>query len=88
MAAGLDGKAAIWSDIAPRLYAQAAAGQWDPARAVEWGAAMHHGDDVEAAVVQVMTYLIENEQAALLVPARFLGRIHPHYREALQFLAV
>lgn len=88
VAAGLDGKAAIWSDIAPRLYAQAAAGQWDPARAVEWGAAMHHGDDVEAAVVQVMTYLIENEQAALLVPARFLGRIHPHYREALQFLAV
>ena len=29
---------------------------------------------VEAAVVQVMTYLVENEQAALLVPARFLGR--------------
>jgi hypothetical protein len=35
-----------------------------------------------------MTYLIENEQAALVVPARFLGRIHPHYREAMQLLAV
>ena len=44
-------------------------------------------DDVEDAVVQVMTYLIENEQAALMVPARFLGRIHPHFREVVQFLA-
>jgi len=34
-----------------------------------------------------MTYLIENEQAALMVPARFLGRIHPHFREITQFLA-
>ena len=45
-------------------------------------------DEVEDAVVQVMTYLIENEQAALAVPARFLGRIHPHFREVAQFLAV
>ena len=44
--------------------------------------------DIEAAVVQVMTYLVENEQAALAVPSRFLGRIHPHYREVVQFLAV
>ena len=35
-----------------------------------------------------MTYLIENEQAALLVPARFLGRVHPHFREVVQLLAV
>ena len=43
--------------------------------------------DVEAAVVQVMTYLVENEQAALLVPGRLLARIHPHFREVMQFLA-
>jgi hypothetical protein len=35
----------------------------------------------------VMTYLIENEQAALLVPARFIGRMHPHFREVMQVLA-
>ncbi len=35
-----------------------------------------------------MTYLVENEQAALLVPARFLGRIHPHFREVMALLAV
>jgi hypothetical protein len=35
-----------------------------------------------------MTYLIENETAALLVPVRFLGRLHPHFREVVQLLAI
>ena len=83
----LDEKQAVWTDLAPRLYAQAAASQWDPA-SVDWGAMGDMPEDVEAAVVQVMTYLVENEQAALVVPARFLGRIHPHFREVVQFLAV
>lgn len=76
----------VWTDLAPRLYAQAAAGQWDPATAIDW-TPPHLPEEVETAVVQVMTYLVENEQAALTVPARFIGRIHPHYREVVQFLA-
>src|SRR5688500_10070323 len=32
----LDDKTRVWADDAPRLYAQAAAGQWDPATAIEW----------------------------------------------------
>jgi hypothetical protein len=84
--ANLDRRDLVWSELAPKLYAQAAAGQWDPATAVDW-TAPDLPADVEAAVVQTMTYLIENEQAALLVPARFLGRIHPHYREVVAFLA-
>ncbi len=84
----LDDGRVVWADVAPRLYAQAAAGQWDPATAVDWAAPRTHPADVEAAVVQVMTYLVENEQAALVVPARFLGRIHPHFREVVQLLAV
>ena len=28
----------VWADVAPRLYAQAAAHQWDPATAVDWQA--------------------------------------------------
>ena len=47
-----------------------------------------HGERVEAAVVQVMTFLVENEEAALVVPARFLGQVHPHFREIQQVLAV
>jgi hypothetical protein len=78
----------VWADIAPKLYSQAAASQWDPATAVPWDAAFDLPRAVEESVVQVMTYLVENEQAALVVPARFVGRIHPHYREAVQFLAV
>jgi hypothetical protein len=55
---------------------------------VPWHAAIDLPPEFEAAVVQVMTYLIENEQAALTVPARFLGRVHPHFREIVQLLAV
>jgi hypothetical protein len=84
----LDDARVVWADVAPKLYAQAAAGQWDPATAVDWGAARDHPAEVEAAVVQVMTYLVENELAALVVPARFVGRIHPHFREVVQLLAV
>jgi hypothetical protein len=72
----------------PRLYAQATASQWDPATAVDWDAPFRLPADVEAAVVQVMTYLVENEQAALVIPARFITRVHPHFREVVQFLAV
>ena len=56
--------------------------------AVGWDAEFELPEEVERAVVQIMTYLIENEQAALMVPARFIGRIHPHYREVIQLLAV
>ena len=34
-----------------------------------------------------MTYLVENEQAALVIPARLLSQIHPHFREVMQLLA-
>lgn len=78
----------VWADEAARLYAQAAASQWDPATAIPWDAPIDHPDEVEDAVVQVMTYLIENETAALLVPTRFLGRLHPHFREVMQLLAI
>ncbi len=84
----LDDRDLLWADVAPRLYAYAAARQWDPATAVPWHDPIEVPAEVEAAVVQVMTYLVENEQAALIVPARFLGRIHPHFREVIQLLAV
>lgn len=81
-------KAEVWADTVPKLYAQAAASQWDPAAAIDWAAPVDLPAEVEGAVVQVMTYLVENEQAALVVPARFIGRIHPHFREVVQLLAI
>ncbi len=81
-------KAEVWAEEAGRLYAQAVAGQWDPDSAIDWSAPFELPDEVEDAVVQVMTYLVENENAALLVPARFLGQLHPHFREVMQCLAI
>jgi hypothetical protein len=78
----------VWAATAGELYRQAAAAQWDPGTAIDWDAPFDLSPAVEAAVVQVMTYLIENENAALLVPARHLGQIHPHFREVLQLLAL
>lgn len=84
----LDRRDQVWSDSAAAIYRQAAANQWDPATAVPWDDPFVLADEVEAAVVQVMTYLVENENAALAVPARFLGQLHPHFREVVQALAV
>ncbi|GIH14272.1 hypothetical protein Raf01_24440 [Rugosimonospora africana] len=84
----LDDRDLVWAKVAPQLYAHAAARQWDPDTAVAWDEPFSTPPDVEAAVVQVMTYLVENEQVALVVPARFLGRVHPHFREVVQLLAV
>jgi len=77
----------VWADIAPRLYAAAAASQWDPATAVNWAATLDVPGEIERAVVQLMTYLVENEQAALIIPARLLSQLHPHFREVMQLLA-
>jgi len=81
-------KIEVWSDDAARLYAQAVAAQWDPKTAVPWDAKFDLDDDVEDAVVQIMTYLIENETAALIIPSRFIAQLHPHFREVMQLLAV
>lgn len=85
---GLSDKDEIWTEDAGRLYARAAANQWDPETAIDWNAPYDIPDEVEDAVVQVMTYLIENETAALVVPARFAAQVHPHFREVMQLLAI
>jgi hypothetical protein len=84
----LDTRAEVWAQEAARLYAQAAAAQWNPVTAIPWDEPFVLHDEIEDAVVQVMTYLIENETAALVVPARFAAQIHPHFREVMQLLAI
>ncbi len=88
IAFGLSARDEVWAVTAGELYAQAAAGQWDPQTAIDWDAPFDLPPAIEAAVAQVMTYLIENENAALVVPARHLGQVHPHYREVQQALAL
>jgi len=78
----------VWAEDAGALYREAAASQWDPATAIPWQAPRQHPEFVEEALVQVLTYLIENETAALIVPARFCAQVHPHFREVMQLLAI
>ena len=80
----LSAKSEVWADEAVHLYAQAVAAQWDPNTAVPWDTEIDLPDEIEDAVVQVMTYLIENETAALIVPSRFIAQLHPHFRELMQ----
>lgn len=84
----LHAKSDIWSDNLTELYSQATAAQWNPNTALDWSTPKSHSEILEAAVVQIMTYLVENENVALLVPARFLGQIHPHFREVQALLAL
>jgi hypothetical protein len=81
-------KAEVWADEAGRIYRQAASAQWDPDTAIDWRETVQLPDEVEDAIVQVMTYLIENETAALMIPSRFIAEMHPHFREVMQLLAV
>jgi hypothetical protein len=81
-------KLEVWSGDAARIYAQAVAAQWDPATAIPWDAEFELPGEIEDAVVQIMTYLIENEMAAMVIPSRFIAQLHPHFREVMQVLAV
>lgn len=84
----LNRQAAVWADTAAALYAEAVASQWNADTAIDWAADFTLPDVIEDAVVQVMTYMVENENAALVVPARFLGQLHPHFREVQAVLAL
>src|SRR5262245_25501590 len=81
-------KERVWAENVTKLYAQAVAAQWNPQTAINWDEPFAPDEEIERAVVQVMTYLIENENAALQVPARFIPQIHPHFQEVLQLLAI
>ena len=78
----------IWSSTAAEMYQQAINAQWNPNNAIDWSQPRTHSELLELAVVQVLTYMIENEHAALIVPARFLGQIHPHFREIQALLSI
>ena len=78
---------ALWNESAGSLYRQAIAAQWS-VEDIDWDNAPVLPDEIEDAVVQVMTFMVENENAALVIPARFLGQLHPHYRELQAALAI
>jgi hypothetical protein len=76
----------VWADDVGELAEQASAQQWDASRDVPWQAARGLRPDVERAVAQVMTFLAQNEYAALYVPAGFLPQVNPQLAELLLWL--
>jgi hypothetical protein len=78
----------VWARELNAIYSQATANQWSAARDIPWPELPKLSTEVESAVGQIMTFLTENEFAALYVPARFIPRIHPHYREVVEVLAM
>jgi hypothetical protein len=78
---------AIWADDVAELTEQTSAGQWDASRDIPWEAARGLPDFMERAVSQVMTFIAQNEYAALYVPAGFIAHVNPRYHEMLIWLA-
>jgi hypothetical protein len=78
----------VWARELNTIYGQATANQWSVGRDIPWEELPKLPMEVEHAVAQIMTFLTENEFAALYVPARFIPRIHPHYREVVEVLAM
>ena len=77
----------LWADDVGELVEQASAQQWDASREIPWSAARGLDDTTERAVAQVMTFLAQNEYAALYVPARFLPEVNPGLAEIVLWLS-
>src|ERR1700744_4466440 len=77
----------IWAPEVADLAEQASRRQWDASRDVPWEAARAVPEPLERAVAQVMTFIAQNEYAALYVPAGFLPQVHPSYAELVMWLS-
>ena len=77
----------LWADDVGELVEQASAAQWDASRDIPWEAVSELPEYMERAVSQVMTFIAQNEYAALYVPAGFLPDVNPRYVEVLMWLA-
>jgi TusA-related sulfurtransferase len=83
----LNRKDDVWSDNLADLYEQAKAQQWNATTDIPWHDLPALPDHIERAVCQIMTFLAENEYAALYIPAKFLPRINAQFIEPVLFLA-
>lgn len=83
----LNDKDRMWTEEIADLAERASSAQWDATVDIPWQAAKDLPDDVERAVAQVMTYVAQNEYAALYVPSYFLRMVNPSYVEVLLWLS-
>jgi len=77
----------VWAPEIAVLAEQASGEQWDASHDIPWAAARDVPEVLERAVAQVMTFIAQNEYAALYVPSGFLPQMHPSYAEAVMWLS-
>lgn len=80
-------KVDVWADNIADLYEQGKAGQWDATTDIPWKDLPELPEDLERAVCQICTFLIQNEYLAMYLPAKFMSRIDPQFTEVVLFLA-
>ena len=69
------------------LYDQAVSSQWDATTDIPWAKVKSLPAELDSTLIQIMTFLAENELSALYLPSRFISQIHPAYAEVAMFLA-
>lgn len=77
----------VWSDNIADLVEQAKLGQWNAATAIPWHELKPLAAEMEHAVCQICTFMIQNEYLALYLPAKLLTKVDPRFTEVVLFLA-
>ena len=80
-------KVEVWTENIADLVEQAKLGQWNAATDISWRDLRPLPADLERAVCQVCTFMIQNEYLALYLPAKLLTRVDPRFTEVVLFLA-
>ncbi len=80
-------KVVVWSDNIAELVEQAKLGQWNAATDIPWDKLEPLPEDLERAVCQICTFMIQNEYLALYLPAKLLSQVDPRFTEVVLFLA-
>ncbi|MDE2890619.1 MAG: ferritin-like domain-containing protein [Gemmatimonadota bacterium] len=84
---GIVQKTEVWADNIADLVEQAKQGQWNATTDIPWRDLPELEEDLERAVCQICTFMIQNEYLALYLPAKFIGRIDPCFSEVILFLS-
>ena len=80
-------KVEVWADNIAELVEQAKQGQWNATTDIPWQELPELPEDLERAVCQISTFMIQNEYLAMYLPAKFLSRIDPCFSEVVMFLS-
>lgn len=83
----LNYKEDIWNNNITKLYEDTKKSQWNSSVDIDWNEIPNYDEDMEFAIVQIMTYLTENEFSALYVPSKFISRVSPYFYEVPLFLS-